>query len=117
MWEKLKRCYFSSRQRHQRYGSGTKSNENAGKNQICSTATLSSLMKNLYVTHLIGSIYLSGSPGSVLHIVLLHLGTNFWTGSNVTCRLEEKKRGRRGKGQNRERGVLISKLGETAIKA
>lgn len=74
-------------------------------------------MKNLYVTHLIGSIYLSGSPGSVLHIVLLHLGTNFWTGSNVTCRLEEKKRGRRGKGQNRERGVLISKLGETAIKA
>lgn len=61
---------------------------------------------------------MSGSPCSVLHVVLLHLGTNFWTGSDVTCRLEEKqRRGRRRKGENRGRGVLISKLGETAIKA
>ena len=76
--------------------------------------------ENPYLTHLIGSIYLRGSPSSVLHIVLLHLGTNFWTGSDVTCRLEGKKR----KGEEEEvkertggRGVLISKLGETAIKA
>lgn len=42
------------------------------------------------LTHLIGSVYFSGSPSSILHIVLLHLGTNFRTGSDVTCRLEEK---------------------------
>lgn len=59
---------------------------------------------------------MSGSPSSILHIVLLHLGANFWTGSDVTCRLEEKW-GRGSKGENRGRGVLISKLGETAIKA
>lgn len=49
------------------------------------------------LTHLIGSIYLSGSPGSILHIVLLHLGTDFGTGSDVARRLEEK-----GKTEERE---------------
>ena len=44
---------------------------------------------NCYMTHLIGPVYLSGSPGGVLHIVLLHLGTNLWTCSDVTCRLEK----------------------------
>lgn len=53
------------------------------------------MVRNLYVTHLIGSVYLRGSPSSVLYIVLLHLGTNFWTGSNVTCRLVEKN-GKKG---------------------
>lgn len=40
------------------------------------------------VTHLIGSVYLRGSPSGVLHIVLLHLGADFRAGSDVTCRLE-----------------------------
>lgn len=57
----------------------------------------------LTVTHLIGSIYLSGSPGSILHIVLLHLGTNLWAGSDVACRLEGKKENGRKK-QRREQG-------------
>lgn len=55
---------------------------------------------NERATHLIGSVYLRGSPSSVLHIVLLHLGTNFWTGSDVTCRLNK---GKKGKGKTIQR--------------
>lgn len=69
---------------------------------------------NECATHLIGSVYLRGSPSSVLHIVLLHLGTNFRTGSDVTCRL---KKGKEGKGKTStahertgESNVLLSKL-------
>lgn len=40
--------------------------------------------------YLVGSVYLWGSPSSILHIVFFHLGTNFWTGSNVACRLVRK---------------------------
>lgn len=64
---------------------------------------------NECVTHLIGSVYLRGSPSGVLHIVLLHLGADFRAGSDVTCRLEggggeTKKRREMGKqAQNTER--------------
>lgn len=88
MWEKVKRCF---------------SVEDSDFKDMETRL----MARNLYVTHLIGSVYLRGSPSSVLHIVLLHLGTNFWTGSNVTCRLVEK-RGKKGGGgekkQRREQG-------------
>lgn len=48
------------------------------------------------VTHLIGSVDLRGGPSSVLHVVLLHLGTDFGTGSDVTCRLGEKEKNKGG---------------------
>ena len=63
--------------------------KNAGKNQL--------------VTHLIGFIYLSGSPSSILYIVLLHLGTDFRAGSDVTCRLKEKNRKRKKKQRREQR--------------
>lgn len=75
------------------------------------------MTRKRHVTHLIGSVNLRSSPSSILHVVLLHLGTNFRTGSDVTCRLVEKREGRGGHRENRGRGVPISKLGETAIKA
>ena len=61
------------------------------------------------VTHLIGFVYLIGGPGSILNIVLLHLGTNFRTGSNVARRLQVRR--------EEEREAATSKLGESAIKA
>lgn len=57
-------------------------------------------------THLIGSVYLRGSPSGVLHIVLLHLGTDFGAGSDVTCRLEEGEgwgHRKEGKWENKHR--------------
>lgn len=53
--------------------------------------------ENQCVTHLVSSIYLGGGPSGVLHIVLLHLGTNFWTGSDVTCRLRRGKKKKKKK--------------------
>lgn len=48
-------------------------------------------------THLIGSVNLIGGPGSVLDVVLLHLGTDFGAGSDVARRLEGVKKKRKEK--------------------
>lgn len=56
---------------------------------------------NECVTHLIGSVYLRGSPSGVLHIVLLHLGADFRAGSDVTCRLEVGGRNKEEKGNGK----------------
>lgn len=64
--------------------------------------------------YLIGSVYLGGSPSSILHIVFFHLGTNFWTGSNVACRLDRKgeaaKKGRMSWSRKVIKGATV-KLG------
>lgn len=49
--------------------------------------------------YLIGSVYLWSSPSSILHVVLFHLGTHFWTGSNVACRLVNKREATKNKGK------------------
>lgn len=74
---------------------------------------------NLYVkitklleTHLVGSVYLISGPSSILDIVFLHLGTDFRTGSNVTCRLKKKTENtrKRSKKENSRKCILISEV-------
>lgn len=52
------------------------------------------------IAYLIGSVYLWGSPSSILHVVFFHLGTHFWTGSNVACRLDNKGEATKNKGKS-----------------
>lgn len=60
-------------------------------------------------SHLVGSIYLSSSPSRIFDIVLLYLGADFGTGSDVTCRLREKtEKGR--KSWRREQGKKCSTI-------
>lgn len=54
-------------------------------------------------THLISTVYLRGGPSCVLHIVLLHLGTDFGAGGDVTCRLKRGGYRREGKWENKHR--------------
>lgn len=86
MWENVKRCFLVE-----------------DKDVDAKVMT-----RKRHVTHLIGSVYLRCRPSSVLHVVLLHLGTNFRTGSDVTCRLVEKNRGGGGGGMERTgEGVFL----------
>lgn len=47
--------------------------------------------RQLYVSHLIGSVDLRGSPGSILHVVLFYLCAHFRATGYVTCWLEGGK--------------------------
>lgn len=101
MWEQAKRAVFQ-------YMTHT---ENVVA-KVMRVMRMVARIKYIVVTNLIGSIYLSGSPSSVLHVVLLHLGTNLWAGSDVACRLEEKteNEGGRRSGEVEERrgeGVFL----------
>ena len=57
-------------------------------------------------TYLIGSVDLTGSPGGVFHIVLLHLGADFWAGCKMTGRLNPGEGEGGNKKSMRERAYI-----------